>query len=108
MNRYASRLVDHNHTVRLRYDTDGLCCYWRFMSMQRVADDIAVLDNGMHVLARLAVDDDLPSLDGGAVVLAGPVAELGSEDIEDLASTPALLAERVVGEMIRGNAAKAV
>ena len=76
--------------------------------MQRVADDIAVLDNGMHVLARLAVDDDLPSLNRGAVVLAGPVAELGSEDVEDLASTPALLAERVVGEMIGGNTAKAV
>src|SRR5438046_4427752 len=79
VNRHAGRLVDHNHAVRLRYDTDRLCCYWRFMSMQRVADDIAVLDNGMHVLARLAVDDDLPSLNRGAVVLAGPVAELGSE-----------------------------
>lgn len=76
--------------------------------MQRVADNIAVFDNGTHVLARLAVDDNLPSLDGGAVVLPRSVTKLGSEDIEDLASAPALLAERVVGEVIRCDAAKTV
>jgi hypothetical protein len=76
--------------------------------MQCVADDISVFDNGVYILAWLAVDDNLPSLDSIAVVLPWPVPEFRGKDIKDLTSAPALLAECVVGEVVGRNATEAV
>lgn len=44
--------------------------------MQRMADDISIVDDGVYILAWLAVDDNLPSFDGSAIVFPGSVTEL--------------------------------
>jgi hypothetical protein len=46
------------------------------MSMQGMADDISILNDGVRILAWLAIDDNLPSLDGSAIVFPRSVTEL--------------------------------
>lgn len=58
MNGYTSRLVDNDQSIVLMDDAYGLCSDWRFVSMEGVANDIAVLDGGGGRWHRFTIDMD--------------------------------------------------
>ena len=64
MHWHAGGLVDDNHTLVFVHDADGLCGDRRLVSMQGMADYIAVLHMRVDRLKWLAVDLDLACLYG--------------------------------------------
>jgi len=76
--------------------------------MERMADDIPIIDDCMYIPTWFPVDHYLALLDRVLIVLASPVAKLGCEDVENLSPSPALLAVRVVGVVVWGHATEAI
>lgn len=92
MHGHAGGLVDDDHLVVFVDDLDRLGRDGWFVAVERVADDIPVLDGRRGGLDRLAVELDGAFVDGLGVVLGRSIAELIAEDVEDLPPPPSLLA----------------
>ena len=73
-----------------------------------MTNDVSIFDNSKHVFAWLAIDHNLAALNSASVVFSRAVTKLGRKDVQDLAPSPALLAESVVCEVVGRDTAKTV
>ena len=75
--------------------------------MQRMAHHVTITQDVLDA-DILAIDGDVPALNGVAVVVDGAIAELVAEDREDGTTAPALFAVGVVGVVVGFDAAEVV
>jgi hypothetical protein len=72
-----------------------------------MANHIAILDDSLHIFARLAIDGDVTRLNGILVIISRSISELRCENVKKLSVTPSLLAESIVCKVVGGNSAQA-
>src|SRR5690349_4695556 len=88
MNRHSGWFIDYNHLVLFVDDLNWLRRYRRLVSVQRMRDDVSVLNDGSGIPTRLAINRNLTCFNRMLVVLAGAVAELCSKDVQNFATPP--------------------
>lgn len=69
MDRHTSRFVDYDDLLIFEYDPDGSSGDWRFVTVEGMRYDIAVLDNRTRGRYFLAVQDNMASFNGSFLLV---------------------------------------
>jgi hypothetical protein len=99
VHRHSGWLVDNNHVVIFVENLDRFCRHRRFVSMDGVRHQIAILE---HIMLSncLAIHRNQTGIDSVFIVGQGSVSEFALEDVEELSAAPSLLAPGFVCVMI--------
>ena len=100
MNRDTTWFVDNQDAIFFPHHFDGQVCHWGFMSMDRMSDNVTVLDN-IILVHSLAIDLNSTILNGSFIKFVVPVPKLSVEDLDQGPSKPSTFCIRLIFEKVR-------